>query len=78
MDNLVAEGKEDGIVGDDEGGAAILVTGTEEGEGHTLGAVLVEGRGGFIKKEEGLGQGEGGGQEETLPLSTRKFGGLQV
>ena len=44
---------------DDEGCATVFVAGTQEGEGHALRAVFIEGGGGLIQKQEGLGKREG-------------------
>ena len=62
-------------MGDDEGGTVFFVAGTQEGKGHALGAVLIEGGGGLVEQEEGLREGEGSGDEEALALATGELRG---
>ena len=59
-----------------EGGTLLFMTGTQEGQGHPLCAVLVEGGSGFVKEKKGFGQSEGGSKQQALPLPARKFGGI--
>ncbi len=55
-------------MGDDEGRAAFIMTGVQERKCHTLGAVLVERRGGLVEQQQWFGKRKGGSQENTLAL----------
>ena len=62
---------------DNEGGASFIVTGVQERECHTLGALLVERRGRLVEQQQRLGKRKGGSQENTLALTARKLGCIQ-
>ena len=55
-------------MGNDEGGASFIMTGVQERKCHTLGAVLVERRGGLVEQQQWFGKRKGGSQENTLAL----------